>query len=67
MEERHVATRGWQGSPPSPISPKPVLPLNQLWAALPTPIRQQALRMLGLVIVEQIAAPRAKEVPHERR
>jgi hypothetical protein len=67
MEERHVSTREWQGPPPSPISPKPVLPLKQLWAALPTPIRQQALRILGRVIVEQITAPRAKEVPHERR
>jgi hypothetical protein len=65
-ERDHVPRQHRLGTPPPPLNPPGRVPLARLWQALPLQARSQALRALGRLVAQQLAAP-AKGVPHEPR
>jgi hypothetical protein len=69
MEETHARSHGCHCPPPrpSPRISQASVALTQLWLALPSSSREQALRVLRRVVAQQLPwPPIGKEVLHDQ-
>ena len=67
QEVSHVRNaQGRASPPPALLVPTRRIPLRQLWASLPEPVRRQTLQTLSQVILRRLVQPSGQEVGHER-